>query len=77
MLIEFLTSRFSYLIDGTLGIAAFVVLVWLHNRRLGVTWGEIWKIIQTDPQATSDFFRTRNICIAVLIGLLAIAGAIQ
>lgn len=78
MIIEFLTSRFSYLIDGAIGIVAFVMIIRYANWTIGIRWTkDVWPRIKDDPKAVSDYFRTRVLAIALLMAGIAIAGAIQ
>ena len=78
MIIEFLTSRFSYILDGGLGIILFLGLIYLSNWSIGIFWSrDVWPAIKNDPNALARYFGWRLIALAIVVGLLAIAGAIQ
>ena len=78
MLIEFLTSRFSYILDCTLWIIAFLALIKFANWSVNVFWSkDVWPKLQENADAMAHYFGLRLIAIALVVGLTAIAGAIQ
>lgn len=76
MLIEFLTSRFFFIIPMLFGGMAFWFLLRLMSLSVGVTWREIWSELLNGNEAVAKYFGLRAIAVAVLVGLISIAGAI-
>lgn len=79
MLIEFLTSRFSYVLDGLVGIVAFILLVRYANRSLGIKdfRKDVIDSITKDARAEARYFGLRFVGMAIVFGCIVLAGSIQ
>lgn len=76
-MLEFLVSRFFFLLFWALGVGALIGFVYWANWTIGIKWSrDVWPVIKNDPQAMATHFGWRFFAIAVFVGLLAIAGAI-
>lgn len=77
MLIEFLTSRFSYLIDGIAGLVAFVLFVKYANRSLGIKDFAAQILQDMTGADRAQYFGRRIIAMGLVFAGIALAGAIQ
>ena len=76
MWLDLLTSRFFFIIPMFAGGGAFWLLLRLMSKSVGVTWDEIWDELLNGNDAVAKYFGLRAIAVAVLVGLITVAGAI-
>jgi hypothetical protein len=77
MILEFLTSRFFFIIPMIVGGMMFWYLLILMSKSIGVSWkDDVWSKIKEDPEALAHYFGMRAVAVAIAVGLFAIAGAI-
>jgi hypothetical protein len=78
MLIEFLVSKFFFLVILAAAFGAYVGMTRFHNWSIGLGWSiDIWPAIKNDPRAVADYFRTVRLGFCIIIGLALLAGAIS
>lgn len=78
MFIEFLTSKFFFLVFPLVAFGYYVAYVRFHNWSIGLKWSErVWPIIEQDPRAVSDYFGRVRLGFCIIIGASIIAGAIS
>lgn len=76
--VDFMYSRFAYLVDGTLGMGALLTLVLVVSVLHGIKWRrDVWPTVKSDPSALAHLSGMVFLSLALFVGLLAIAGAIQ
>jgi hypothetical protein len=78
MIIEFLVSKFFFLVMLAAAFGAYIGMTRFHNWSIGLGWSkDIWPAIKDDPRAVSDYFRTVRLGMWIGIGLAILAGAIS
>lgn len=76
MLIEFLTSKFFFVVVMIAVPVGFVLMVKYMNKSIGLDFtNDVWKVIKTDPMATALYFGVRLIAVALLCGFAILAGS--
>lgn len=77
MLIEFLVSKFFFLVTAGAGVVLFVLAVMYANKSIGVKISEhVLPKIMESPEAAADYFKGRLYAIAAVICAALLAGAI-
>lgn len=74
--IEFMASRYWFLIPMFAGGMGFWLLLRLMGWSVGVTWNEIWEELKKDNVAVARYFGLRAVAVALVVGLVTVAGAI-
>jgi len=77
MLIDFLTSRFFFLLIVFVAIAGYIGMVRFHLWSIGLRWSrDVWPEIRKSALAVAVYFGLVRLGFCLLIGFALLAGAI-